>query len=136
VTKTDCRRLAFQAFGSGAGTNARRCISTFWIVEVTDASGRIVMREDAPSLRECYRRIGVHLKARIDERDAASSVSVAQLDALYAEGLDRGDRELTTTASKALGLWWSSVDRDHHAGEIVAARARCAEILDTRGGKR
>lgn len=76
-TKATVRQLARQLYGSGATTDARRTICTWWRVEVIDSSGRVQIKHEDPSLRKAYARCAIRLRADLSKREDELEITVA-----------------------------------------------------------
>ena len=64
ATKREVSDLAREVFGAGAGVVARRGIDTWWVVEVSDAAGALVLSDTDPSLPKAYGAAATRLRAR------------------------------------------------------------------------
>ncbi len=76
-TKSTCNQLARAAYGELASVGARRNISTWWVVEVFDGAGRVLLSEEDRSLRIAYARVAIQLRVLGDpERERSCGFAV------------------------------------------------------------
>lgn len=63
ATKRQVAELAREVFGAGTGVVARRRFDTWWVVEVSNAAGAILLSDSSPSLPKAYGAAAVRLRA-------------------------------------------------------------------------